>query len=263
MSVSWGKFLVRDIVVGVGYTLVWFEGGTPRSATIPAGTYSTVLEILAALVVAIDAEIAPSVSHAYVSEVGIVSIQIGGITAINWSGTADVLSELLGFDESEVVVSWTITASGQHRYGWYPGAITYGYQLSRGAGIVFGTRWVPQDSAIRTVSGSGRQRTIAPGRLRRLRRLRFDLLSLAEVRDHEVGIDSLQERFLTKRLRWYPDRSVGTPDVPGVSGDPQTDLDTDCDYWIVTLAEQPVAAERQENPDFFTIDLALNGEPPS
>lgn len=262
MSSCWGKLLVRDLVVPAGgWDWAWSEGGSPQVATLPAGSYDTILDLAEELRDQIDLVNPPIGSTIVLSEVGITTIIIPGMTATDWPNTDDSLSSLLGFDETETVTGNTVISSGQHQYGWYPGAITHNWNPNKGAGLASGNRWRSQDASVSTTAGSGRRRRIRPGRTPRIRLLRFDLLYRDEVRDRTIGVDALQERFFASRFSWYPDRTLGQVGTPGTTGDPRTLTDADVDYWVVTLQDQPTDRERTEHPDWYEVELTLNGEP--
>jgi hypothetical protein len=78
------------------------------------------------------------------------------------------------------------------------------------------------------------------------------LALVAEVLDPLRGVYAAGLAYCSP-MRWYPDRTLGTVDLPGTAGDPQTDGETapgwpeldGCeeygtgDYWPVYLAREP------------------------
>jgi hypothetical protein len=261
MTSCWGKLLIRDVAVPINLTFAWSEGATPHTVIVLAGTYDTILDVAEALQDAIDTEISPSTSTVTIDQLGTVSIYVPGMTAVNWVTTSTGFSTIFGFDRTETVTGATVVSTYQHQYGWYPGAITWNRDPNRGAGVSSGPRWTPQDASVATTSGAGYRHRVGPGRPPRLRTLRFDLLYKTEVQNRTIGVDALEDRFFASRMSWYPDRTVGEVGAPGVTGDPRLLTDADVDYWVVTLQDIPTEQTRSEHPDWYSVELRLNGEP--
>jgi len=261
MSSPWGKFWARDIVVPTGG---WdFKADCLVAvATIPAGTYDDVAALLQELHDQCEADASGTGWIMDISDVGIVQIFCDDTGwQPTWASTDDDLSTLLGFDETETVGGYTLYSTYPHDYGWYPGGITYNNNEARGAGVTSGPFWVPVDTAVRSWSGSGKQRTVTMGSELWRRTLRFSLVNKDEVSHLTRGIAALWSVHKHRQFAWYPDRSVGSPAVPGTQGDPSTDTDDDCDYWLVDLVDQSKVQAEPGNPSLFTVELTLNGRP--
>ena len=194
-----------------------------------------------------------------VSSLGFVTITISGMTDQRWVATTDALSSMLGFSESEAVSGGSLVSTSPHELGWYPGALTHNHSLTRGAGLVSGAFWLPQDTSVRQWAGSGKQHTVKTARLLRRRPVRFDIVSKEEVEDLTRGVAALWDEHLTRRLWWYLDRTTGAVGSYGTLGNPWTDVDSGVSYWIVTLAERPDVLEVSPSRSRFQVDLVLNG----
>ena len=257
---SWGKFLCEISVPTGGWVFAWVEGATSEEATIPAGTYSTVLHLLSTLDTLMGAEV---VGGAYITtnELGYVSITTDDFTELDLTNSSAALYTLLGFTGSETAVSHVVTSANPHTHGWYPGGITYN-STSRGVGLASGKLWLPVDSAIRTWSGSGKGRIVTTGNLLRRRTARFDLIDQTEAEHPTRGPLILADTHLSKSWRWYIDRAVGTPGSQGIQGNPWTHTDTTFGgYWKVTIAEAPAIQTRPEHPTKYSVEVVFNGEP--
>ena len=259
---SFGKILAEITVPTGGWTLSFNHLGV-KTATIPAGTYTSVLTLIAALASAIDTAIAGT-STCTVSGAGIVSISTPSLSLIYWSACTAGLRTFLGIvgtlNESAVDNAVTHT----HTHGWYPGVITYG--TSDGVGLAADTGWMADDVASRTIAGSGSARIISPARLSYTRVLTFDGLHRDEaLADRERGAMAVSDRWISSKLTWYPDRDLGTVASTGTQGDPghpYYDDDADCDYWVVTTKRTPkVSGSGSQNPDYMRVDVEINGEP--
>lgn len=259
---SWGKFLLEDIVIPSTYTFAWHEGATHRSVDVTAATYDDVLHVAATLQTALRAMGGGHTTDTVaISQVGKCTITVSGMTAQRWDATTDALSTLLGFTESEAVSGGALVSTNGHDWGWYPGVITHNYSTSRGAGLVAGAFWAPVDHAVRQWSGSGRQRTVKTARGAYRRSVRFDVISTDEVVDLSRGVAVLWDELLDRRFRWYLDRSDGIVGSYGTAGDPSTHIDSTCDYYVVSLAERPEVSPVAGSGSRFQVDLVLNGEP--
>lgn len=258
---DWGKLLVMDIVIpSGGWTWSWFEGATPRTVTVPAATYDDVHAVGRALRDALRAMGGGHTTDVVaISQVGICTITISGMTDDRWAGCDDELEDLLGFDQSESVNSGSITGALQVTHAWYPGAITHDHHVYRGAGLVSGSFWIPVDSVVKQWSGSGEPAIVHPGQLPLRRALRWDIVSTAEVRDLKRGVAQLWETHRAKRLRWYPDRELGTVDDYGSKGDPRSDVDGDAaaDYWEVSIVDAPDPREVGGSRSWWSIEMVV------
>lgn len=255
------KFLVRDIVVPTGgWDFSWDED----TVTISAGTYDDILALGLELESVIEDELyTASVSF---SQVGICSINIATMSSADWGGTDDALSAILGFDESETVSANTLTSSSPHAYGWYPGAITYSNNVSRGAGRTGGNIWTPVDNAITQFSGAGAGRIVDIAQKIRRRTISYDLVSRDEVEHLTRGIAALWSTHRTKRLAWYLDREDGDTDDYGTQADPDSHTDASIragtvDWWLVTMVSQPMVTEDPRNPSMYKVQFTINAEP--
>jgi hypothetical protein len=153
----------------------------------------------------------------------------------------------------------TITASDEHRYGWYPGVISFG--TTQGEGLAEDTEWVPQETETRA-KASGRMRTIRPDRDIHHRTLRFDLIGRTERADPYRGVAMMERYAVDRTICWYPDRADGDVGSTGTQGDPQDDpRDSSCDYWLVTMVSRPRVDGSGKHPDWFSVELEVNGEP--
>jgi hypothetical protein len=263
MTRPWGKFLPEITVPAGGYDLGFTYSGA-KVATIPAGTYDSILTLGAALATALESAASALAWTVAVSELGIVTIDADGAWTVNFGTTDDALETLLGFAGSETVDgSYTLTATSPHTHGWYPGSITYSRRSDRGVGISSGAMWIPQGgAAVRTWAGDGEQCTVCPPTLPVRRAIRFDIVDVSEAQDPVRGVMALAGAHLASRFRWYMDRSVGQVGALGDAGDPWTDTDDDCDYWIVDLADDPEVARVPQNPRKYSVELVLSGVAP-
>lgn len=259
---SWGKWLAPITVPTGGWAFEWGDTSDASiTVTVPAGTYATILELAEALETEMDSE---STSDILVSSTGYVSIACMTMTSIGNSCSADLLSTL-GYAGTETVANpgaagANVTATSAHRYGWYPGTMTFG--VARGDGVVSDTSWRPVDEVGRIVSGSGQMRAIAPARRRYEREVRYGAIRRTEYEDRYCGVALLEDYAATLEMRWYPDRDDGTVDDAGTQGDPaDSRLDSSCDYWLVTLTSPPAIEWSSQHPDYASVALAVNGEP--
>ena len=207
--------------VTVGWTFAWNDGAA-RSVAITDGTHDTILELAAHLqtrIRTIDA--AATVT---VSSIGIVTITIPTVVALNWGGTTNGLSSILGFDESEALVGTSVTASGQHQKGYYPGLISYGYDAGRGAGLTRSIRWEPDYHGVRVVAGNRLTRMVCPSTPQDTTTLECSLIrcdpyaGVDEWSDDEVGVRGWVDDCSADLFRLYPNRYLGTTGTPGTEG---------------------------------------------
>jgi hypothetical protein len=180
---------------------------------------------------------------------------------VKWSATSNDLESVLGLAGTETFsASGLLTASDEHRYGWYPGTISFG--TTQGEGLAEDTEWVPQETETRAVSGSGQMRCVRPSRDIHHRTLRFDLIGRTERADPYRGVAMMDRYAVDRTICWYPDRADGDVGSTGTQGDPHDDpRDSSCDYWLVTLVSRPRVDGSGKHPDWFSVELGVNGEP--
>jgi hypothetical protein len=260
---AWGKILAPVVVPAGGWLWSWATGlDATNLATIPAGTYGTILSLAEALETELDKLAGSTVE---ISSTGIASVKSNYLTAVHWASCADALLSTLGYSEDETITlpdttSATITATSRHRYGWYPGVLSHG--AARGEGLAGDSAWQVADEVGRIVSGAGRMRALAPSRRRYTRTLRWAAIRRSEYEDQYRGPSLLEEHGATRSLRWYPDRADGVCDNQGTQGDPASSRsDAAGYYWLVTLTEPPAVEWSSQYPDLCSVQLVLNGEP--
>jgi hypothetical protein len=267
MSSPWGKFLLPITVPAAGWNFVYNDGGA-QTATIAAGDYDTVLNLLEELHDKIEAESGGGTTTIAVTEVGIVSITIQGFVSVTWGSVNDDLVTLLGADESETVSGTTITMNGRHTHGWYPGVISFSTSntdTSHGAGVVSDSGWEVAGDMIRTYAGTGAARLVSPARRLYTRLLRFGPIKREEVfetRNHMVA--DFDDQWDNLIVYWYPDRSDGQVETPGTQMDPGYDnweIDSDHEYYKVSLGRPVRKQQTTGNPDWFDVILDLRPEP--
>ena len=258
---DWGKFLAQVSVLTGETDFVFVDGAGSHTAQVLPGDYDSVLSLANILESKIQAEAGgtPSVE---ISSTGYCTITISGLISVTWGSCSSRLMGDLGYALTESVSGGAVAATNAHKYGWYPGVVSYG--TARGEGVAEDTGWYPVDSVGRQVAGSGAARLIGPSRMAYTRRLGFGTLHRDEVlKERDRGVICFADRWATKEFRWYPDRDDGTVSSYGTQGDP-ADYDTDstCDFWVATLTEQPrVDPGAATHPDYFHVSLVLNGEP--
>lgn len=255
---TWGKFLAQIVVPAGGLDFGFTKGGA-QTVTVPEGVYDSILELAANLeaeLQAIDATFAVTVSS-----VGIVTISCGNAWAEDWATTDDALEATLGYDGTETVAALALVATSQHTHGWYPGVISRGQ--ADGEGLASDTSWTPADEVGTTYAGSGAARRIAPARRAYRRTVRYGCVRRTEAFDRARGPICLADRWATCRLRWYPDRDLGTVAVPGTQADPgypDYHADGDGDYWLVTVSGEPRFTPLT-SPIWWSVEVTLSGEP--
>lgn len=253
---AYSKFLVRDIVVPTG----GYDFATNLvTVTLPADTYDDILHLGYELENQLDTDYPGLEWDVDFDQTGKCYISADGAWTITWGSTTTALSYMLGYDETESVSSNILTSTNGHQYGWYPGVITHGYNVNRGAGLVSGPLWVPVDQAVRAWSGSRLQRTVELSTKLARRVARFDIINRDEVGDVNNGLAAIWWSHTAKSLAWYLDRSVGSCGSYGTQGTPGEDNDDDCDYWVVDLVEQPDASPEPSNPSLYMVEMVLNG----
>jgi len=253
-SYPYGKLLWQVTVPTGGWDFDWTGGAGEtrggRSVTIAAGTYATVLELCDALQTLIIDE-GYAASTVAVSSIGYVTITIDDTDVEEaWSTCDEDLLAVLGIGGVEAYVSDAVTGECPHTHGWYPGVASFG--ATNGAAPSEDSDWLDSWSVAEATSGAGLHHRVGPTRASWKRTLGWDLLHRGEVLDPLRGVYAAGLAYCSP-MRWYPDRTLGTVDLPGTAGDPQTDGETapgwpeldGCeeygtgDYWPVYLAREP------------------------
>ena len=211
--------LLQEIVTAEDLFFAFNFSG-PQNVTVPAGTYSSILELCACLEVQLQAVL--DTFSVVVSTHGIVTISAKSDWTVTWAGTDDELSNLLGFRKIEIVADMALVGSRRHRYGWYaPGGVAYPGRQRRIARF-----YRPTDSGGASVfAGSGTQTTIT---------FFFDALLEAQVEPVAAGVaddgygSSVDWTGVTyfdwwidtagKKWRYYEDADDGTVAAPGTEG---------------------------------------------
>ena len=256
---AWPKLIWQITIDSTNQTFGWDETGIgAKTADITAGSYATILELLAELKTQMDA--AGGITFTLtVSATG--QVTITGDAAWTWTAatTDDGLEAILGLDGTESVASNILTPTDAHTHGWYPGVTSFG--SASGASPSSDTDWTPEWPAAEAVAGSGALRRIAPSRARWVRTVGWDLLTDDECLDVDRGVQALA-RAWTVPIRWYPDRDIGTVASPGTQADPQDDPDDEnADYWLVWLVEPPGWQLHAQSGAYRSVELVLHGEP--
>lgn len=255
------KFLA-PITVPTGGWVFAFDYGGAKTATIPAGTYTSILDLLDELATRLTAATPGSTWTVLVSSTGIVSIALDDGWTVTWASTTDALEAVLGFAGGEAVGGGdTLTATLRHQHGWYPGVISFG--ASDGAGTIEDSGWQADGGTERQHAGSARACLIGPARRRYLRTVKYGPLSAEECFDSQLrGPVSLLDRWSTLALLWYQDRTLGTVATPGSQTDPGAyEVDGDKAYWKVRLAKPASRQQSGGNPNWYTVELTLSAEP--
>jgi hypothetical protein len=252
---SFSKFLADVTVPTGGWDFAWTDTGGAHVATVGAGSYSFI-GFMAMLDEKIEA-LADDNLTLHLSSEGAVTLDDDSAWTVTWATTDDALSTLLGFDESESVDgSHVLTASSDHRSGWYPGLVTYG--SGDGEGFLSDTRWQPVDMIGRSLAGSGEQSSVKPGRIPYERTIVIDMIGTTEGDDPYRGPKAFLDQYATKIWSWYEDRDTGTAAAEGTQGDP--DVDTTADYWRVDCKSCDIAIS-QKHFSYYTVTLTFNGRP--
>lgn len=239
--------------VSAGLTWAWNDG-VARSVALTDATHDTVLELgahLQARIRTIDA--AATVT---ISPIGIVTVTIPSIVAMNWAGTSNALSTILGFDETEALSGTSVTSSAQHLRGYYPGLISYGYATDRGAGLTTPIVWIPDYHEVRSVAGSLATRSVGVVTPQQTLDVACSLIradsTVDEWSDDDRGVRAWIDActVLEPRFRLYPDRANGIVGTPGTVG---------THYYNCAFAE-PVRKHPFSNPRFVSWSVSLNRE---
>ncbi len=258
MASQFSKFLAPVTVPTGGWDFVYNEGDA-RTATIPAATYATILHLCEELQDQIDAESGGS-STVAVTAVGIVSIEVTSLASVTWGSCSDDLLLALGYAESESIVSDTVTASLVHRFAWYPGVLSN----VGGVGLESDTDNRAGGDIARTVSGSGKGRSVGPARRNYTRALRFGAINRTEKRDKHRGPMAMEDMWLHQVLWWYFDRTDGVVGTYGTQVDPgypNYDEDADGNYLKVYLDGDVLFVESTATPRWETLAFTFSIEP--
>jgi len=266
---AWGKFFAQIVVPTCGWTIRFEDSASWYTATLPAGTYATILHLLDELMDAMTTESGGNY-YSSLSAAGITTIDGDDFTDIDWSNTSDDLEDCLGYDGTETVGT-ALVGTNPHLYGWYPGMISRGSTL--GEGLSYDDEWQPEDMIARAYAGTGAARLISPARMKYTRHLRYGTIHRDEIWHRTRGVKCMMDRWATGSLYWYMDRDDGirTAGVPAwVTGyfggqcDPGYEWynnDDSGEYYIVTLNEMPRLTVNASHPDWWSVDLSLNAEP--
>lgn len=119
MTTYYPKLLQQIEITTLNNSFGFTHSGA-KVATIPSGTYDSILEVLVALEAALDTAAGSDFFTVAVSYRGIISIHGDDPWTVNWGTTDNDLAALLGFTGAETVDgSDNLTATKRHLYGWY------------------------------------------------------------------------------------------------------------------------------------------------
>lgn len=252
-----GKFIWDLTVPAGGWTFAFTYSGA-RTVTIAAGSYN-IYTLCAALHSGLEALGLGVAWDVDCSEIGIVSITGDDAWATNWAGTTNLLEDALGYDGTESVVGGpggdeVLTANGQHLYGYYPGLISWGYSVHQGVGMPRPWRWAAawERCSVRTTAMDGTGCSVVPDSVPAQTTLEFGRVKTEEVNDDERGIEAWATACAGASFRWYPDRTLGTPTVPGAQNG---------DYYLCTFTEKGDPLPRPVSAELWTFTVGLNKEP--
>lgn len=270
MAVAWPKILTSVTVPTGDWTWGWTDGGGAQTVTVAAQTCATPLHLGEQLQIALRAlGGGHSTDTVVISAEGLVTVTINGMTSTNWGGTSDDFSAALGFDETETVSAGSYYGNDQCAYGWYPGIKSFatwpGTASVNGAGMTADSGWSVADKTIRTIAGTGAARLIAPARRAYSRRIKFDPIHRDEIFGNRLRspMDFL-DRWATNTHWWYLDRDDGSVGSYGTQidpGDSNYEMDTDGNYFKVTLLRDIEIEPSGKHPDWFSVSLEFNVEP--
>ncbi len=255
MASEWSKFLWPITVPTGGWVWAYNDGGA-KTSTIPAGTYDTILHLCKELE---DQNGSGSVT---VSGVGIVEIKITSLASVTWASCSDDLLLALGFAETESVASATVTASLVHRFGWYPGLLSV--PSTGGVGLESDTESRAGGKVARTISGSGKGRSVGPARRTYSRTVRFGAINRTERRDKHRGPLALEDSAAHLVVWWYFDRTDGVPGTYGTQVDPgypNYNADSDGNYIKIFLDGELLFTDATATPRWATVGMTFNVEP--
>jgi hypothetical protein len=247
------KILWNSDVTGA---LTWaWNDGVPRSVALTDYTHDTVLELAAHLQVRIRTiDAAATVG---ISQIGICTVTIPTIVALNWAGTSNELSTRLGFDESEALSGTSVISSSQHERGYYPGLVSYGYYADRGAGLTAPLCWEPDYHEVRVVAGNMVTRAVATVTPQETCELSCGLIKCDtrvganEWADATYGTRAWHDACVTLPFRLYPNRYLGTVAAPGT---PATG-----EYYNCAMAG-PLRRRDGPHPSYCSWSVPINRE---
>lgn len=238
--------LLAQITVGSGVQIVASDSGGLVTCAITATTHGSVLEVLDDVATQLTAGLSGTFTAAC-SAAGIVTLTSDAAWNIIWSTTTDSLSTMLGYAETESVSAQVLTATLQHRYGFYPHV---------GARYPIDPRSYALKSQDTAAGGVSNNKGTAQ---HRYRDIEFQLLSPESVSEGgveggttwtNVTLRDFWEYALVLPWRFYADSSDGTVADPGAEGTeydtlrfykmPRFEARNDADpdswaYWTVTL----------------------------
>ena len=257
---SFSKLLLPITVPSGGWAFSWNEGASNYIKTLTAGTYETILDLandLRTLMLTIPTA---TTTLSVDPDTAKFSITRASLTSIEWASCDSDLLDLLGFDQTETPSGNVVTANDQHLWGWYPGLITHGD--NDGSGPSADSYWIAEDNTSRQYSGSGKARIISSARKIYKRSLTFTPLNKSEViLSRGKGPKDFEDRWISKKIYFYPDRDNGEVGDLGTQLDPGAyEVDTDGDYYIVTLAKNPVINSTGSHPDWFSVRIEMTVE---
>jgi len=239
--------------VAVGLTWAWNDG-VARSVALIDGTHATILELCDHLEWCINT-IDPAATVT-VSSVGIVTVTIPSIVALNWGGTSNALSTVLGFTEAEALSGTAVTSTNQHLNGYYPGCISYGWNAGRGAGFTRGILWEPDYHEVRTVAGNRSTRCVSAATPQDTCEIACSIIKCDaraganEWADNNRGVRAWINECTTIPFRIYPDRLLGVVNTPGTEG---------IDYYTCAFAG-PLRRQDGPHPSFCSWSVPINWE---
>lgn len=235
--------LLQEIVIDSTNDVFGFTLGGAQTATIAAGRYDTILEVLAELEDRLQ-DVDPTFTVA-VSSLGIVSIACVNAWTVNWTTTDTALRLMLGYSATDAVTGsgpYTLTATNRHLYGWYaPVGVEYPGIRRRVA-----RRYQETDDGSATAYASSATHRYVT--------LTFDALLEAHI-EPEVGgvaddgaggtVDWTGRTLLdfwvdiaSKTFRYYADAATGTVSNPGA-------------YWELYRTDDELEPE-QLDPQSYT-----------
>ena len=242
--------------VAAGLTWAWNDG-VARSVALTDTTHDTILELAAHLQARINTiDAAATVT---ISQVGIVAVTIPSIVALNWGGTSNSLSAILGYTEGEALVGTAVTSTYQHLRGYYPGCMSYGWNAARGAGLTSPLCWEPDYHEVRAVAGNLRTLAVGPATPRETVELACSPIKCDsrpggtdEWNDTSRGVRAWLNAVVTSNpmFRLYPDRAQGIVGTPGTVG---------TDYYNVALASK-LKRRSAQHPSFCSWSVTINRE---
>lgn len=242
--------MLWEIVVPTGGWDFCFNDGGAKIATVPAATYTSILDLADELEDQMNA--ASAVNFVVtVSQIGIVVIDGDAAWNTAWATTDNDFSDCLGFAETEAVVATVLTATSQHLHGYYPGLVSYGYDAGRGAGLTKAFVWKPTWPMVRTHAGSGATRSVGPVTASEDCEFALSIIKWTEYEDDEIGVRAWQDECQALQFRLYRDRYEGTVVAPGTQ---------DTEYFLCTFNSNFTVRDGP-HPDYLLLSVDLHREP--